>query len=293
MHEATRTLNYEGIFVYQRGDHLESMRLIHRYADGAEAERLISLSGPAREVIRQGDRVTCVYADSDAARGAAKAPPRDLIGIGFSAPVDKLDDNYRITVDGQDRVAGRPSTVVAVTPVSPDRYGYRLWLDEQSKLLLKSAILDGGGHALEQMQFTSLEVHASLAADMLRPELSGPSFDWQTDAEAKSSEGVATDVGGWKVSWVPAGFEFKERSLQRMGAREAPIDHLVYSDGVAMVSIFVEAVADVTRALRGRSSRGAVNAFSRLADSHQITVVGEVPAATAQKIAGSVVRAEP
>lgn len=297
MHEATRTLNYEGVFVYQRGDHLESMRLIHRYADGAEAERLISLSGPAREVIRQGDRVTCVYADSDGARGAGKTPPRDLIGIGFSAPVDKLDDNYRITVDGQDRVAGRPSTVVAVTPVSPDRYGYRLWLDEQSKLLLKSAILDGSGHALEQMQFTSLEVHASLAPDMLQPGLHGPSFDWHSDAETESDEAAAAAAGGgggdWKVSWVPPGFEFKERSLQRMGAREAPIDHLVYSDGVAMVSIFVEAVADVTRALRGRSSRGAVNAFSRLADSHQITVVGEVPAATARKIARSVVRTEP
>lgn len=293
MHEATRRLNYEGVFVYQRGDQVESMRLIHRYADGVEAERLVSLSGPAREVIRQGDRVTCVYADSDAARGAGKTPPRDLIGVGFSAPVDKLDDNYHITLDGQDRVAGRPSTVVAVTPVSPDRYGYRLWLDEESKLLLKSAILDGSGRALEQMQFTDLAVHASLAAERLQPELRGPSFDWPTAAESKSADSAPPAGGGWRVSWVPAGFEFKERSLQRMGAREAPIDHLVYSDGVAMVSVFVEAVADMKRALRGRSSRGAVNAFSRLADNHQITVVGEVPADTAQKIALSVVRAEP
>ena len=137
------------------------------------------------------------------------------------------------------------------------------------------------------------ELVASLAADMLQPGLHGPSFDWHTDAETNAQGGVSAGGGGWKVSWVPPGFEFKERSLQRMGAREAPIDHLVYSDGVAMVSIFVEAVADVTRALRGRSSRGAVNAFSRLADSHQITVVGEVPPATAQKIAKSVVRAEP
>lgn len=293
MHDATRTLNYDGVFVYQRGDQLESMRLIHRFADNTESERLISLSGPAREVIRRGTLVTCLSADN---HGAApdKNPPRDIIGIGFSAPVEKLESSYAFAIEGKGRVAGRDAVLVAVTPHAPDRYGYRLWLDEQTKLLLKSAILDGAGRSLEQVQFTQLEVRAEISADLLKPGIDGTAFNWRTDSNGdgddqhpQSKPEVTPD---WQANWLPRGFEFKESSLQQMADQSGPTSHLVYSDGLAMVSVFVEAVVDEKRALRGQSSRGAVNAFSRLDDMHQITVVGEVPLPTVKRIATSVAK---
>ncbi len=291
MHEATRTLNYDGVFVYQRGDQLESMRLIHRFAEDTESERLISLSGPAREVIRNGALVTCLSADKHGAP-PDKNPPRDIIGIGFSAPVEKLQSSYAFAIEGRDRVAGRDALVIAVTPHSPDRYGYRLWLDEQTKLLLKSAILDGAGLSLEQVQFTQLEVRDEIAADLLKPGIEGTAFNWRTDNEGdyddpRDESKLPPD---WQASWLPRGFEFKESSLQKMEDKSGPISHLVYSDGLAMVSVFVETIADEKRALRGQSSRGAVNAFSRLDDMHQITVVGEVPLPTVKRIATSVAK---
>lgn len=291
MHDATRTLNYDGVFVYQRGDQLESMRLIHRFAENTESERLISLSGPAREVIRIGPLVTCVSADN---HGAAphKNPPRDIIGIGFSAPVEKLESSYAFAIEGRGRVAGREALLVAVTPHSPDRYGYRLWLDEKTKLLLKSAILDGAGHSLEQVQFTQLEVREEIAADLLKPGIEGSAFNWRTDhnGDDENPQSKPEVPPDWQANWLPRGFEFKHSSLQQMDDKSGPASHLVYSDGLAMVSVFVEAVVDEKRALRGQSSRGAVNAFSRLDDMHQITVVGEVPLPTVKRIATSVAK---
>lgn len=291
MHEATRTLDYDGIFVYQRGDQLESMRLIHRYAGEVESERLISLSGPAREVIRNGAMVTCLSADASGTP-PDKNPPRDIIGIGFSAPVEKLLGSYSFALEGHDRVAGRDAVIVAVTPRAPDRYGYRLWLDEQTKLLLKSSILDGGGQSLEQVQFTQLEVHKEIAAELLEPGIQGNAFKWRTDDDGDydGAHEEAKSPPDWQAGWLPVGFEFKESSLQKMEDRSGPISHLVYSDGLAMVSVFVETVDDEKRALRGQSSRGAVNAFSRLDDKHQITVVGEVPLPTVKRIATSVAK---
>ena len=291
MHDATRTLNYDGVFVYQRGDQLESMRLIHRFAEDTESERLISLSGPAREVIRNGTLVTCLSADNHGAP-PHKNPPRDIIGIGFSAPVEKLESSYAFAIEGRGRVAGREALLVAVTPHSPDRYGYRLWLDEKTKLLLKSAILDGAGHSLEQVQFTQLEVRDEIAADLLKPGIEGTPFNWRTDTDG-DDENPPTKPAvppGWQARWLPRGFEFKESNLQQLADKSGPINHLVYSDGLAMVSVFVEAVVDEKRALRGQSSRGAVNAFSRLDDMHQITVVGEVPLPTVKRIAISVAK---
>lgn len=293
MHHATRTLNYDGVFVYHRAEQLESMRLIHRYADEVETERLIALSGPAHEVIRSGTLVTCLSADQHGDT-PDKNPPRDIIGIGFSAPVEKLRNSYTFAFDGKDRVAGRSAVVVAVNPHSPDRYAYRLWLDEQTRLLLKSTILDLSGHALEQIQFTQLDVRAEIPSALLKPGIEGAAFQWHTDAEGESAAASVAAAPqappDWQASWLPDGFEFGENNVQQMPGSSVPNSHLVYSDGLAMVSIFVEAVSDEKHALRGESSRGAVNAYSRLEGTHQITVVGEVPLLTLKKIAESVTR---
>lgn len=285
MHSATRNLNYDGVFVYHRADQLESMRLIHRYADGTETERMISLSGPVREVIRVGSLVTCWSLDAPGG-AVGKNPPRDIFGIGFSAPVEKLRGSYTFAIEGTDRVAGRSALVVAVNPRSPDRYAYRLWLDEQTHLLLKSAILDVNGHSLEQVQFTQLVVSKEIPSELLQPGIKGTAFQWRTDTDTDNI--TAPVMPDWLPGWLPTGFEIKESSVQQPHEYSRATSHLIYSDGLSMVSIFVETVADNKQALQGESSRGAVNAYSRLNGKHQITAVGEVPLSTLKKIAESV-----
>ena len=289
MHDATRRLNYDGIFVYQRGGHLDTMRIVHKYDQGTEVERLISLSGPAREVIRDGTLVTCLFADDQEAM-VEKNPPRDLIGIGFSAPVEQLIGHYGFSMRGKDRVAGRHAVVVSIDPVGVDRYGYRLWVDAQSKLLLKSMILGPGGRTLEQVQFTQIAILDEVPDEHLRAEIAGTEFAWRTDNDDGAGEREAVE-SSWSVQWLPNGFELKDSNIQSMATSAMPVSHLVYSDGLAMVSVFVEELMEGAEQLQGSSSRGAVNAFSRVANDHQITVVGEVPLPTVKQIAHSVARA--
>ncbi|MGR8920274.1 MAG: MucB/RseB C-terminal domain-containing protein [Gammaproteobacteria bacterium] len=291
MHEATRELNYDGVFVYQRGMQLDSMRLVHQATAQGEKERLISLSGPAREVIRDGSLVTCLFADDEAAM-VEKTAPRDLVGLGFSAPIETLLDSYAFAVEGRDRVAGRDALVVAVTPQSDDRYGYRLWVDEASKLLLKSVILGRGGRVLEQVQFTHLEILEQVQPERLEPEIAGSGFTWRTDeGEQDNAHGGGDGARRpWQVNWVPRGFELKEDDVQNMATSQMPVEHLVYTDGLAMVSVFVEKLMPDEPPMQGYSARGAVNAFSRVHGDHQITVVGEVPLPTVRQIASSVAR---
>lgn len=288
MHDATRHLNYDGVFVYQRGTQLDTMRLVHEYDGNDERERLISLSGPAREVIRDGQQVTCLFADDHAAM-VEKSQPRDLVGIGFSAPVETLRRNYRFSLNGDDRVAGRAATVVGIAPVRDDRYAYRLWIDQASGLLLKSVILGRGERVLEQVQFTSIELFDTPQPERLHPELGGSGFTWRLDAgDDDAAAGADT---GWHVAWLPDGFVLKENNVQNMATSRMPVGHLVYSDGLAMVSVFIEELVKGEAPLQGYSARGAVNAFSRIADDYQITVVGEVPLPTVRQIAASVARA--
>lgn len=285
MHAATRTLNYDGVFVYQRGAHMDSMRLVHAFDGNAEQERLISLSGPAREVIRDGSLVTCLFADDQAAM-VEKNPPRDLIGIGFNAPVETLTGNYEFSLEGEARVAGRQVHVVAIVPRQNDRYAYRLWIDKASKLLLKSEILGASGEVLEQVQFAQIDIVDRLDPALLQPEIVGTGFTWRTEPD--SAKTTAATPTPWQVAWVPQGFQLKDNDIQAMATSDMPVGHLVYSDGLAMVSVFVEKLMPEEPPLQGYSARGAVNAFSRIANDHQVTVVGELPLTTVRRIAASV-----
>ncbi len=289
MEEATRRLNYDGVFVYQRGTQIDSMRLVHMFDGDRERERLLSLSGPPREVVRDGARVTCLYADDQAAV-VERNPSHDLIGIGFSAPVDSLVDSYGFSLEGSDRIAGREAWVVAVDPLDRDRYAYRLWIDGQTGLLLKSVILGRGGRVLEQVQFTTLSILEQADVTLLEPEITGSGFTWRTDREESAAPAASVSETAWRVEWVPPGFDLKENNVQSMATREMPVGHLVYSDGLAMVSVFIEQLMPDETPLQGFSARGAVNAFSRVADNYQITVVGELPLPTVRQIAASVAR---
>ena len=288
MHDATRHLNYVGVFVYQRGVQIDSMRLVHEFAGSNEKERLISLSGPAREVIRDGTLVTCLFADDQAAV-LEKNSPRDLISIGWSVPVEILLESYSFSLGDGDRVAGRDTVSVTVTPPSEDRYAYRLWVDKQSKLLLKSVILGRGGRILEQVQFTQIEILDEIPPAMLQPEITSVGFTWRTD-EGDANPSAQAPETAWRVHWVPHGFQMKDNNVQHMATSRMPVEHLVYSDGLAMVSVFVEKLMPDEAPLQGYSARGAVNAFSRVADNHQITVIGELPLPTVRQIASSVAR---
>ena len=287
MFSASRELNYDGIFVYRRGNRIDAMRLIHKADANGERERMVSLTGYAREVIRDGKSVTCIFPDNQAVM-VEKSRPQKLLTAQLPEPIEKIANYYEFSVTGRDRVAGRATWVVNIVPKDGYRYGYQLWIDEDTKLLLKSELKDDSGWPVEQILFTQLDVVEDIPDQLLEPAISGSGYTRYVG----TSDDIPVHAGDgeWRVTWMPAGFEMSDHEKQAMVANDMPVDHMVYTDGLAIVSVFVEKLENDPDAMQGPSRMGGVNAFATLSNGYQVTAVGEVPQKTVQLMANSVVQ---
>jgi sigma-E factor negative regulatory protein RseB len=291
MSDAVRTLSYDGVFVSIRGGDVASLRIIHSGAgpDG-ERERLISLNGLPKEVIRKGREVTCI-SPGDRSVMVDKSHPHQLLATALPQPVEKISEFYSFTVLGGDRIAGRPTWVVGIQPKEADRYGYRLWIDTSTYLLLKSSIIDVNGEVLEQMLFTSLGLPKQIPEALLKPSISGKGYRWFVNEAQQSAANTDPKalLPQWQVGWLPPGFSIRQNQVHEMDMNNKRlVSHMLLSDGLATVSIFIEKFDGKHEPLSGLSSFGAINTYSATANDHLITVMGEIPEATIQKIAASV-----
>ena len=284
---ATRELNYDGIFVYRRGNRIDTMRLIHKADANGERERMVSLTGYAREVIRDGKSVTCIFPDDQAVM-VEKSRPQKLLSVQLPEPIEKIADYYGFSMGGRDRVAGRSTRVVNIAPKDGYRYGYQLWIDEDVKLLLKSELKDDSGWPVEQILFTQLDVVEDIPEQSLMPAISGSGYT----RYAGTSDDIPVHAGNgeWQVTRMPAGFAMSDHEKQAVVVSNMPVDHMVYTDGLAIVSVFVEKLENDPDAMHGPSRMGGVNAFAILSNGYQVTAVGEVPQKTVQLMANSVIQ---
>jgi sigma-E factor negative regulatory protein RseB len=285
MSRAVRETSYEGVFVYARGHEMDSMRLIHRRAQDGEYERLVSLTGMMREVIRDERSVTCIFPDNRAVL-VEKSRPRKFVAA-LPEPIERIAAFYFFTLDREERVAGRDAWVVTIHPRDDYRYGYQLWIDKESHLLLKSELRNKRGDALEQIMFTDIRILDSVPEEMLKPAVSGQDYTWYHHASAEPrAEGARN--GEWRVAWMPDGFSMGEHERRALLTSGDPVDHMVFSDGLASVSVFIEKLGEPPQMSAGPSRMGGISAFARNLGSYQVTAVGEVPPLTVQRMANSV-----
>lgn len=288
MSEARQSLNYDGVFVYSRGSQLQSMRIIHKVDESGEVEKLISLTGANREVVRENDDVTCIFSDNKTVlvdKGEDKT--EQFLPTKLPQSIDAISQYYYFSVIGSDRAAGRDATVILIAPKDEHRYAYKMWIDKEHYLVLKSTIEDLQEHTLETVMFTQIEIGHEIPADLLTP-MNATDYNWFTNESHHSPEEKVVENTGWDVRWLPAGFSMHDADLQAMSSDRQPVEHLVYSDGLATVSLFIEKLVDGKQPMNGFLTRGAVNAFTTSNQEYQITAVGEVPAKTVHKIAMSV-----
>jgi len=284
INQAARKLNYEGTFVYQSGGQLETMRIVHRVAGGSVEERLISLTGAPREVIRTDSEVRCYLPDQN----SIVVEHRGVNGKAFPAIVPDrlrgLDENYVVEVGKPTRVTGRTAQRILIKPRDDFRYGYNLWADRETGLLLKADLLNEQGKVLEQFMFTDIRIGGAISAAALEPQTQGKDMVWyrndRTDAAGESTH-------AWAATRLPKGFKLSSSMIRKMPMRDGgAAEHLVYTDGLAAVSIFVE--KGERRAADAPGRMGALYMFSRPLEDHFITVVGEVPPKTATLIGNSI-----
>ncbi|MEX2523872.1 MAG: MucB/RseB C-terminal domain-containing protein [Gammaproteobacteria bacterium] len=284
MTQAARSRNYEGVFIYRYGNSMDTMRIIHKADNGGERQRLVSLTGSAREVIRNNESVTCIFPD-DRAVLVEKSRSRKLV-FKLPQPIESVSRYYTFSTSGQDRIAGRDSWTVNIMPRDQYRYGYRFWIDQDSHLLLKSELRDQDDSMLEQILFTQLDIHDDIPDTMLEPALTGKDYTWyKSDVNDKPSK---PGNKGWRVTWVPDGFSMKTHQSQTMPMSREPVEHIIYTDGIAVVSVFIEKMDHDVSETIGSINRGGISTFTRHENGFQITAVGEVPRTTVEKMARSV-----
>ena len=291
MARAAQSLNYDGTFVYRNGATMQSMRIIHRSSSEGERERLVALSGAAREVVRDREHVTCFLPDRQSVV-VAKSRPQEFPHSKLFATGTGFDKYYSLRIRRGERIAGRHTAMLSVSPHDRFRYGYRLWMDDDSGLLLKSELIDEHGEIVEQLVYTNIELPESIPDELLKPDASGAGYTWYRDeqTEAPAPKTGAGAEPHWYPGWLPDGFALREHARDSILESRDPVEHLVFSDGLASISVFIERLDTASQPLDGLDSMGAVNAFGSMVDDLQITVVGEVPAATVERIAASIAR---
>lgn len=286
MTKASRELNYDGVFVYTRGKQIDTMRIIHKSNGEGFSERLVSLTGHAREVIRDKDQVKCFFPENKAVV-VEKSRLGKLVSAYIPSPIKSISEYYIFELAGEDRIAGLDAWIVNVRPVDKYRYGYQLWIDKTSRLLLKSELKNQLGLTLEQIMFAQLEVHENIDNALLEPSVSGKDFTWYhntSNIELDKKENGKK----WKVTWMPSGFSMSKHSKEPMITSHMPVEHLIYTDGLAMVSVYVEKLNRQPNMVAGPSSFGGVNTYAIYSAGYQITAVGEVPKSTVKLMADSV-----
>lgn len=284
--EAMRTRAYEGTLVYSHDGGIESMSIVHGMIDGREHERLRVLTGKPFEVIRDGETVTCVWPASG--RVLVDRRPGDLLPPKPPRRLDALPPAYTVAMDGEGRVAGRDARVVRIRARDGYRYGYRMWLDEGTGLMLRSDLLGPGDEVVERLMFVSLRALDAVSAARFEPSLDGERYTTHGNPAAASA---SLDDPAWRVGDLPAGFRAVSHRRRAMPPHGRAVQHSVFTDGLASVSVFVEPPVADAMPLEGLSRMGAVHAFGLEVDGYRVTVVGEVPAATVRRIAISVHRA--
>jgi sigma-E factor negative regulatory protein RseB len=203
---------------------------------------------------------------------------------------ERLEANYSIDRGPFKKTLGRRTQMIMVQPRDQFRYGYRLWLDDETAMPLMSQLCDRNGRVIEQIMFAELNFRERIPADAVKPAISGEGYRWlEQNVQAPRTADAAL---GWNVRRLPAGFQLTTWRIQIIAGSNAPVRHLVYSDGLASVSVFIEPRNAQTEAMRGLAKVGAAFAYSRNLDGHQVTAVGEVPAETVEAIAAGVRKAE-
>jgi sigma-E factor negative regulatory protein RseB len=286
--QALSNRNYEGVFVHQHAGESETLRVVHRLDSEGVAERLQSMDGSGREFIRKGTQLICYLPDQRTVL-VERSPDSALLLSGLPRVDAASAAQYDIKELAHARVSGRDARVIAITPLDQLRYGYRLWIDEATAMPLKTQLRDSHGDVLEQIVFTSLRMLAHIANAELESGIDAHAYRWvRRDTEAVDLHSLSVS---WQADSLPAGFRMTASTRQMLPA--GPVEHLVFSDGLASVSVFIEiGRADARQGSQQDSddaaTLGTSSAYSTIVQGYRVTAVGEVPPQTVRVIAQSV-----
>lgn len=279
---AARQLNYTGTFIYRYGNRIETSRIVHMADLEGEHEKLQALDGTPREIIRNNEEVFCYTPSNNVVTVEKRKVRHAFPGLPTPQQLPALLENYIVRKGEPERVGGFDCQVVILQPKDSYRYGHKLWADSKTGLLIKASMFGEHNQMMDQFMFTQLTIGGPIDRNLLKPRMEGAEViqlpDMSSSAPAES---------GWVVKQLPPGFKKIMEIRRMMPRKKLPVNHMVFSDGLAAVSVFVEPLVNV-KPNPGLTAQGAMNVYTKAVGEHQVTVVGEVPAMTVVQIGNSI-----
>ncbi|TAK67432.1 MAG: hypothetical protein EPO19_11120 [Betaproteobacteria bacterium] len=285
IHLAAEKLSYSGTFVYRSGDQAETLRIVHVVGRNGVHERLETLDGQPREIVRSGDEVKCYLPGSMTVKVDKQTDHRVFPAL-LPANLQDLGEYYEVIKGGVERVAGYDCQSIVLQPKDKMRYGHKMWADTNTGMLLKSQTFNDRNEVVEQFAFTQIAIGGKIDHGQLKSRFLAKSRAWRVE----NSGAVATSLAasGWSIKPELPGFK-KVTEMKRTQGGSSEVGHVVFSDGLAAVSVFIEPIVNKTSLPQpGPSRQGAINIYSRRIAEHLVTVVGETPAESVKRISDSV-----
>ncbi len=264
---AAKQLNYSGVYVYHHGEHVEVQRVSHRVDAAGEQEKVEVMDGSPRQFLRVNSDVYCYLPDGKSVRLERNTSRRFFPALLPAQPA-RLLEFYDAKLGGSERVAGRNCQVVTLEPRDGYRYAYTLWLDKHTGLLLKSSIINSNGGEVSMFVFSEIQIGKAPDVLLFRNNLTGKRV-------TRAPVDMPVDIA-WNVK-APPGFERVQEAVRSLPGKKAPVTHLVFSDGLSVLSMFLEPIEPQVQRLHGLSAEGAISIYAREVDGYTVTTLGEVP----------------
>lgn len=282
---AVASTNYQGTVIRRKRGQSEALKVVYRVVDGVVHERVTAQEGNGLEIIRIGDEVHCILPEQ-----------KTVLVEGFTSqstlfsPLPRAEilntPQYDVSMLREGRIAGRPAVLLALRPHDEYRYAHRIWLDKASGFPLQTEVASVDGEIIEELKFAEFEIADDFAADATEPTVDLKGYTWYRAPARYATETVQTE--DWECDDLPAGFRPLSARTERASGDGSETTHIVYTDGIANVSVFIAEPAGEEDA--GWAILGVSNSYTTVEDGYQITAVGEVPGITVQRIATSMRR---
>ena len=279
--QSLKQLNFSTSFVVVKNNQAEPYHWFHGVNElGKELEILALLNGPRKDILRKDNIVS--YIEPEFPPYSVESPKiSGPIPSILSGDISLLEKSYDFISVGRSRVLGRSAQLIRIVSKDQHRFGYWLWLDKQSGLLLKLALITRKGKLLEQVQFTHLEITDTLSENLI--QLQSAELPQVIDLYISDE---ANELG-WSVNWLPKGFKKLKSNRHRISATKQPVEFMLFNDGLVDLSVYVSKSADKQRAVEYVFDGGTV-VLNQVVNGFEVSVVGKIPVNTAKAIADSV-----
>jgi len=283
--QAARNVSYAGTFVHTNGDRISTVRVTHTNNNGDEHERIEALDGAPYEIVRHNEEMFCYFPDAKTVRLDRRVNARFFPSL-FRADAAVIAASYEVKIGKPERVLGYECRWLDLDPRDNLRFTEKLCAEVNTGLVVRAKTLNETGQVIEQYTFTDLRMGPQVARGDVKSIFEARVKQWITDAQPREeARGVDT---GWMVHNPPAGFRKAAELRRTLPGRGQPVSQLIYSDGLASLSVFVEANPSPGRTAEASTEDGTTTFFVRPMGDQLVTVLGEVPLVAAQQVGRSV-----